>query len=243
MELFKNVPSNSIQLILTDIPYGEVSKNGEERAKYEGQLRKIDKGHADVLTFNLSDFLNEVYRVCKGTVYIFCGIEQVSTIFKFFNNKSDLMTRQCGWRKTNPVPSNGQHFWLSSIENCIFAKKRKTIFNQNCKSAIWDFPVGRSKIHPTEKPLELFKYLIESSSMERDIVLDPCAGSGTTSIACINTKRKYILFEKEGDYINLINERLTKKQNQHQKTVGDYENKDTLQNNQVLDVQDANREE
>lgn len=211
LDVMKYIPDGSIQLVLTDIPYGEVSKNGEERAKYSGQLRKIDKEQADILTFNLIDFLNEVYRVCNGSIYIFCGIEQVSEIFKFFNSKSDLMTRQCAWRKTNPIPSNGQHFWLSSMENCVFAKKRKTIFNQNCKSAVWDFPVGRSKVHPTEKPLNLFRYLVESSSNEGDIVLDPCAGSGTTGVACKHTNRDYILIEKEQKYIHIANKRLEQK--------------------------------
>lgn len=166
------LPDQCIDLILTDIPYGEVTKNGAERAKYEGQLRKIDKGEADLLTFNLDSFLDECYRVCKGTIYIFCGIEQVGKIYTYFDDKKDFMVRQCGWRKTNPSPANGQHMWLSSLENCIFAKKRKTKFNQSCKNAIWDFPVGRSKRHPTEKPLALFEYLVESSSDEGDIVLD-----------------------------------------------------------------------
>ncbi len=208
IEGMKQLNSNTIHLILTDIPYGEVSRNGAERAKYSGQLRKIDKGQADILTFDLIDFLNEVYRVCYGSIYIFCGIEQVSPIFEFFDSKPDLMTRQCAWRKTNPIPSNGQHFWLSSMENCIFAKKRKTVFNQNCKSAVWDFPIGRSKSHPTEKPLKLFKYLIESSSVETDIVLDPCIGSGTTAIACKQTNRKFIGIEKEKKYVDVANKRL-----------------------------------
>lgn len=199
---------NSVQLILTDIPYNEVSKNGEERAKYFGQLRKIDKDNADKLTFDLDIFLNECYRISKGTIYIFCGIEQVSYIFNYFNSKKDVMVRQCAWKKTNPAPSNGQHMWLSSMENCIFVKKRKTIFNQNCKSAVWEFPTGRSKIHPTDKPLNLFTYLIESSSQEGDLILDPCIGSGTTAIACINTNRNYIGFELDEEYYKAARERI-----------------------------------
>jgi site-specific DNA-methyltransferase (adenine-specific) len=93
------------------------------------------------------------------------------------------MVRQCVWRKTNPSPANGQHMWLSSMENCIFAKRRKTPFYAHCKSSVWDYPVGRSKIHPTQKPLDLFKYLIGSSTVEGDIVLDTCIGSGTTAVA------------------------------------------------------------
>lgn len=208
IEGMSKLENNSVQLILTDIPYNEVSKNGEERAKYSGQLRKIDKGNADKLTFNLDDFLNECYRISKGSIYIFCGIEQISYIFNYFNLKKDVMVRQCAWKKSNPAPSNGQHMWLSSMENCIFVKKRKTIFNQNCKSAVWEFPTGRSKIHPTEKPLNLFTYLIESSSDINDLVLDPCIGSGTTAISCINTDRNYIGFENDKNYFAIAEERI-----------------------------------
>jgi len=208
MEGFKYIDDNSVQMILTDIPYGNVSKNGEERAKYKGQLRKIDKGNADIITFNLQEFLNECYRVCSGTIYIFCGKEQISEIFTYFSNKKDMMVRQCIWHKSNPSPSNGQHMWLDTIENCVFAKKRKQTFNRHCKHNVWQFPVGRSKIHPTEKPLKLFEYLIESSSNEGDIVFDPCIGSGTTAIAALNLNRKYIGFELNKDYYIKAKERI-----------------------------------
>ncbi|WP_211750094.1 site-specific DNA-methyltransferase [Paenibacillus sp. Marseille-Q4541] len=197
IKIMPKLPEKSMDLILTDIPYGAVSQNGEDRAKYDGQMRKLDKGLADIETFDLNEFLEQVYRLAKGSVYIFCGIEQMSTVFSFFNSKKDMSTRQCIWHKTNPSPVNGQYYWIHSIENCIFAKKRKTTFNQHCKHNVWDFPVGRSKIHPTEKPLKLFEYLIESSSNEGDVIFDPCSGSGTTAVAALNKARKYICIESD----------------------------------------------
>lgn len=210
MEGMKEMDDQSVTMTLTDIPYGEVSKNGAERAKYKGQLRKLDKGKSDVVTFDLYEFLDEVARVTEGSIYIFCGIEQIEPIYTYFGEtrKRDFMVRQCAWRKTNPSPANGQHMWLSSFENCIFAKRRRTKFNQSCKSSVWDFPVGRGKIHPTEKPLNLFKYLIESSSDEGDIVFDPCIGSGTTAVAAKELARNYTGFELDKEYYNLANERI-----------------------------------
>jgi DNA modification methylase len=208
LEGMKLIPDNSVDLILTDIPYGNVSRNGAERAKYAGQLRSFDKGVADIETFNLIDFLDACYRVMRGSVYIFCGIEQLSTIFSYFDSKADLMVRQAVWRKTNPSPVNGQHMWLHAIENCVFAKKRKTTFNQHCKHNVWDYSIERQKLHPTQKPLKLFQYLIESSSNAGDVVLDPCMGSGTTAIACVNTNRHFIGFETEPKYIEIANKRL-----------------------------------
>ena len=209
LEGMKRIKDKSIDMILTDIPYGEVSKNGEDRAKYSGQLRKLDKGVADEIKFNLDDFLDEVTRISNGGIYIFCGIEQVSKIYTHFSKEKDFMVRQCAWHKSNPSPMNGQHMWLSSMENCIFAKRRKTKFNAKTSSSVWKFPVGRSKIHPTEKPLSLFTYLIESSSDIGDTIFDPCLGSGTTAIACLNTERNYIGFELDKDYFDLAKERIS----------------------------------
>lgn len=208
IEGMRLLPDKSIPTILTDIPYGEVSKNGEKRAKYSGQLRKIDKGAADILTFDISIFLNEITRISNGGIFIFCGIEQLSYIYSFFNKHKDFMVRQCAWKKTNPSPANGQHMWLSSMENCVFAKRRKTPFNYSCKSAVWEYPVGRSKLHPTQKPVDLFKYLIKSTSHEGEVVLDPCIGSGTTAVAAMQLKRNFIGFELEPEYVRIANQRL-----------------------------------
>jgi len=214
LEVMRELPDKSVDMILTDIPYGNVSKHGAERAKYSGQLRALDKGSADIETFNINDFIQECYRVAKGSIYIFCGIPQVSEIFSFFEEKQDVMTRHCIWEKTNPSPMNGEHMWLSSTEDCVYAKFRKTPFNQKCKSSVWKFPCGRSKQHPTEKPLKLFEYLAESSSNAGDIIFDPCIGSGTTAVAALNTGRFFIGIEKEPAYVDIARKRVEQAQMQ-----------------------------
>ena len=65
-------------------------------------------------------------------------------------------------------------------------------------------------VHPTQKPVALFEYLIKTFTNEGDLILDNCAGSGTTGMACINTNRKYILMEKEEKYYNVILDRISK---------------------------------
>lgn len=67
---------------------------------------------------------------------------------------------------------------------------------------------SKKSLHPTQKPVALFEYLIKTYTNEGDVVLDNCAGSGTTAIACLNTKRNYILMEKEEKYYDIINERI-----------------------------------
>ena len=64
-------------------------------------------------------------------------------------------------------------------------------------------------LHPTQKPVALFEYLIKTYTNEGDLVLDNCAGSGTTGVACRNLNRNFILIEKEQEYIDIINHRLS----------------------------------
>lgn len=212
MDYLPQLETGSIDMVLTDIPYNEVNNNKavNNRAKYAGQLRKFTKDAADEMTFNLDDFLEEIKRVVKGSIYIFCGINQLHQIFNFFKikNEKEFMARACIWVKTNPPVANGQHLWLQGTEYCIFAKRRKTLFNEHCKKNVWEFPTGRSKRHPTEKPQPLIEYLLKASSKENDIILDPCIGSGTTAAAAINTGRRFIGFEKDLDYFQIAKERI-----------------------------------
>ena len=71
-----------------------------------------------------------------------------------------------------------------------------------------EFSKDRPSLHPTQKPVALFEYLIKTYTNEGDLVLDNCAGSGTTGVACKNTGRNFILIEKEQEYIDIINKRL-----------------------------------
>jgi len=66
----------------------------------------------------------------------------------------------------------------------------------------------QQQIHPTQKPVALFEYLIRTYTNEGDTVLDNCAGSGTTGVACIHTNRKYILIEKDSAYCEIIRNRI-----------------------------------
>lgn len=67
---------------------------------------------------------------------------------------------------------------------------------------------NKGKQHPTQKPVALFEYLIKTYTNEGDLVLDNCAGSGTTGVAARNTGRNYILIEKEPEYVEIIKKRL-----------------------------------
>jgi DNA modification methylase len=162
-------------------------------------LRNLDKQTADVVGFNLKCLVGELNRICNGSIYIFCGTKQISELL-FLLEELKMSTRIAFWEKPNPSPMNGQNIWLSGVEVCAYAKKKNAIFNEHCKSAVWKNVSTRSKIHPTQKPVELFERLIKASSNEQNLVLDCFAGSGTTAIAAENTNRKWICIEQLQEY-------------------------------------------
>ena len=200
MSVFPQMEDNSVNLTLTDIPYDEVNRKS-------GGLRNLDKSHADIITFPLDDFIDEVVRVTSGSIYIFCGSVQVSHIRdRLIEHK--LSVRHCIWEKTNPSPMNGQHIWLSSIENCVFAKKSGATFNEHCQSAVWRCSVERYKDHPTPKPVKLMTRLIEASSNVGDTVFDPCMGSGAVGVAAKQCGRDFIGVEMNQGYYDLTEKRI-----------------------------------
>ena len=200
----KNIPDGSVDLVLTDIPYGECNRN-------DNGLRNLNKENADIETFNLQEFLREIYRVTKGTIIVFCGQHQFSEIKNFFQEKQDKSkgtVRQLVWRKTNPSPMNGQHIYLSGIENAVWFKKRGGVFNAHCKNTVFDYPCGRSKLHPTEKNHDLLKELIFDNSNEGDIVFDPCMGSGSHGLVSIQNGRNFIGIELDEKYFGIAKDRI-----------------------------------
>ena len=105
---------------------------------------------------------------------------------------------------------NSQYTWMSGIETFAYFKKRKATFNERYKNSVVKFPNGSSKIHPTQKPLKLFEYLIKVSSNENDIVCDPCVGSGTTALACKKLNRNYIVGDIDKVFCEITFKRLFK---------------------------------
>lgn len=95
--------------------------------------------------------------------------------------------------------------WATKGKGWTYNRQRETY--ENC---IFEYPVEHHsrRIHPTQKPVELMEDLIKIHTNERDVVLDPFSGSGSTAIACINTNRNYIGFELEKEYYDLANKRI-----------------------------------
>jgi site-specific DNA-methyltransferase (adenine-specific) len=198
MQIMPDLPE--VTLTLTDIPYGEVTRESNG-------LRSLDKGKADIITFNTEKFLDLVYQKTTGTIIIFCDHKQMSKIYKYFVDKPGT-TRQLIWSKTNPSPMNGQYVYLSSIENAVWFRKPKATFNAHCKGTVFEHSAGRSKLHPTEKNHDLLKELILDNSNEGDVVLDPCMGSGAHLLCAKELNRGFIGIELDEHFYKVAEKRL-----------------------------------
>jgi DNA modification methylase len=163
------------------------------------------------MTFDLHKFLEDVYEITNGTIIIFCGINQISEIYDFFADKQKHnkgTVRHLVWKKTNPSPMNGEYIYLSGIEDAIWFKKRGATFNARCKNTVFEYPCGRSKLHPTEKNHKLLQDLILDNSNEGDVIFDPCSGSGSHCLVAMENGRKYVGCELDKNYFDIAKERI-----------------------------------
>lgn len=104
---------------------------------------------------------------------------------------------------------NCEYVYLSSVENCVwFKKKGAGKLNRKYAKAVIEAPTGSSKYHPTEKNHKLLEQIISDNTNEGEWVLDCCMGSGSTGIVCKKLNRNFIGFELDENYFNIAKERI-----------------------------------
>ena len=103
---------------------------------------------------------------------------------------------------------NGEYIYLSGTENAVWFKKKGSVFNARCKKNVFQLPCGRSKLHPTEKNHLLLKELILDNSNEKQIIFDPCCGSGSHLLIAKQLNRDYLGIELNKEYFDIAQHRL-----------------------------------
>jgi len=217
IDLIEHVPDESVDLILTDIPYNISKKNGlggfdkkSNRNRVGLDFGEWDKG------FDVSGISALVPKLKKGgSVVIFSAFEQFNEICTAF---SDLVVKdKLIWQKTNPFIRNRERRYVSNIEFCSwFVKpKEKWTFNrQNEKyeSCVFTYPSesggGFKRYHPTQKNLKMIRYLTRTHSNKGDTILDPFMGGGTMGVAAVLEERNFIGFEIEKQYFDKAQTRI-----------------------------------
>ncbi|KRN10859.1 DNA-methyltransferase [Liquorilactobacillus mali] len=210
----KKIPNESIDLVLTDPPYNIAKDNNFDTMGRSS----IDFGtwdhDADILTW-ISDAARTLKR--GGTLIVFNDWKNLGDIAKELEKSGLIVKDLIRWEKTNPMPRNRDRRYIVDYEFAIVAiKKGKWTFNR--QSDKYDrselrYPIvsGKNKFHPTQKPVELMEELILRHSNENDIVLDCFMGSGSTGIAALNLKRRFIGIELNEEYFDVAKTRIENK--------------------------------
>ena len=156
----------------------------------------------------LEEFIAEYYKKLKhgGTIIIFFDLWKLSYLKDMMEKHKFKQIRFIEWIKTNPQPLNSSVNYLTNCREIALLgiKGSKPTFNSKYDNGIYMFPLqgGKNRFHPTQKSLLLFEELIKKHSNENDSVLDTFLGSGTTAIACKNTKRQFKGCEVSNIYYN-----------------------------------------
>lgn len=223
IELLKFIKSNSIDLIIIDPPYFISRESRFENMHKDtndivfGKYHKMsnDFGEWDKGEIDWSPIFKEFYRILRkgGTIIIFYDIWKSNQIKDAAVASKFKQPRVGSWIKNNPVPINSGVNYLSNAVEYFFSfvKGGSPTFNSKYDKGLYNFPLchGNERYnHPTQKPLELIKELINKHSNEGDVVFDCFAGTGTTGHAARLLNRKYILIEKDETYFNIIVNRL-----------------------------------
>ena len=239
LELLKDIPNNSIDLIVTDCPYKIVgggcttgiygNKSIEESDVIKTRLGyKHKNGHVSLFgclndmaedvkkgkmfkhnDISFKEWLPEIYRVLKENThcYIMVNARNFKELQQEAENVGFKYQNLLVWNKNNATPNK---YYMNQHELILMLRKgkAKNINNMGTKNILVVPNIIGNKKHPTEKPVDLMKILIENSSNENDLVLDPFMGSGSTGIACKESNRKFIGMELDEKYFNIAKSRI-----------------------------------
>lgn len=218
LEMIKNVPDNSIDLLLTDPPYN-VSRPNNFKTMGSAARIGMDFGEWDK-NFDTVGYISELPRILRdnANVVIFNSWENLSEIKKACEENNITIKRCLVLNKSNPAPFNRDRMFVNDVEFALWGvynsknKPTKWTFNRQnpVEKCVINTTVQSSKLHPTMKDIKVITYLIEVLSNEGDTVLDPFIGSGTTAVAALNANRNCIGFEIDENYFNIAQNRINR---------------------------------
>lgn len=231
LELMKEIPDKSINMILCDLPYEQTSRNKWDKIidfdKLWKQYERIIKDNGAIV-LNANGMFTAKLMASNEKLWRYNLVwDKVLSSGHLNANKMQMRQHEdiCVFYKKQPIYNpqktigkeknhakrvNGEDDGGTNYGKAKRVDNSEELGNLKHPTSILKFEKDHpsKNLHPTQKPVALFEYLINTYTNEGDLILDNCAGSGTTAIACINTKRDYILIEKEPKYFEIINERI-----------------------------------
>ena len=225
LKLMKDIPDESIDMILCDLPYGTTKNKWDSIIPFDllwGGYKRIIKDNGVVALFCDGLFMcnlilsnqkmwryNLIWNKQRGCDFLNANIKPLKSheeIAIFYKNKP-VYNKQYWYSKPYEKVKNG-----SLSNNYGFRKQAysESIDGKRNPLSILSFSRDGNRLHPTQKPVALLEYLIKTYTNENDIVLDNCMGSGSTGIACINTNRNFIGIELDENYFKIAQDRINK---------------------------------
>ena len=202
LHVMRNMPGQSVDMILTDPPYGMQYQSNYRKNKYS---RIIGDDQLDWLPefMELADYvLSE-----NSCLYLFCSFHNID-VFKQAVESKFKLKNILTWEKNNHSLGDLRGNFAAKTEFILFAQKGRVLINGNRVPNIFKFAKTLNRNHPTEKPVNLCAFLMEKFSRPGDVVFDPFMGSGTTGVACLKTGRKFIGAELSADYFATAEKRI-----------------------------------
>lgn len=215
MDAFKTIPDESIDLIATDPPYpvtayGNAGNSGGMLRNKKTMQGKIFD-HNDI---NVHQYAPQFFRVLKDGSHCYVMTNHINLIemLNTFTSVGFHFIKSLIWDKGNKIMGR---FYMSQFEYILFFRKGFGKKINNCgTSDILSIPNDKTKApdgsnyHDTEKPVELFKILIENSSQKGEVVMDPFMGIGGCGVACKQTGRSFIGCEIDEKYFDVAKNRI-----------------------------------
>jgi site-specific DNA-methyltransferase (adenine-specific) len=231
LEIMKSIDDNSVDMILCDLPYGTTACKWDVVIPFElmwKQYNTVIKDNSVMVLFGNEPFTSTLitsnlkgfkYRwdwnkkIPSGMSYArFRPMQQTEDISVFTKNGDKTKYFPQMIKRDIAIKGGGMKDSQSSFSSGYKALK-KTYEYKNPTTLIEFDKIRRGALHPTQKPVDLLEYLIKTYTIENDVVLDNCMGSGSTGIACLNTNRNFIGIEKDEKYFQIATDRI----NNHQK--------------------------
>lgn len=209
LELMKDIPDKSIDLVVTDPPY---------LIKYKTNYRK-NKTHdfcSEILNDDnydlISNYIKQCYRIMKDNtaMYMFCNCDRVDFFKQELEKAGFKVKNMIIWVKNNHTAGDLKAQFGKQYEIIFLVNKGRCLFNGKRLTDVWNYNrvSGNKQVHQNQKPIDLLERCILKHSKYNDVVFDGFMGSGSTGVACVNTNRSFIGIELSEEYYNIAVRRI-----------------------------------
>jgi len=197
LDVMREMPDKCVDLVLTDPPYG-IGESNERNATRGNACRPTDYGHYTWDSKRIPpEYFDEIRRISQNQIIFggnyygsILGDTSCYIVWDKDNGKNDFADCELAWTSFKTAVRKFKYRWNGMLQENMRDKEKR--------------------IHPTQKPVALFEWILRLYSKPGDIILDPFLGSGTTVAACINLERQYIGIEINPDYVLASQQRIKK---------------------------------